>query len=189
MITISEAFTGLYAAWRLFLRDTRAVALLDGTATGAIRSFYCALVVLPAYVLIVALAHPPITEEIGWFRFLLVEAIAYVVGWCAWPLLMYYVTQALDRTSGFFLYVAAFNWSAGPQIVIWLGVLVLAISGVVQREIVAVVNIAALIVIVVYHLFIVRVTLKLSFFVALALVIGEVMIRLFINQARESMLR
>ena len=186
---MAEAFTGLYAAWRLFLRDGRAITLFDPTAAGTLRSFWCALIILPGYALIVVLVHPLGMAEIDWFRFILVEAVTYAVSWCAWPLLMFYVTQALDRSDRFFLYITAFNWSAGPQIVVWLIVLVVVFSGVVSREVATIVNIAALIVILLYHLFIVRTTLKLSLFVSIGLVAGEAMVTQFIELIRVSMLR
>ena len=189
MITLPEALAGLYAAWRLFLRDARAVALLDATPQGALKSFWCALIVLPGYALIVALVHPLAVGEVDWFRFVLVEAIAYVVSWCVWPLLMFYVTGALGRSESYFLYLTAFNWSIGPQIAIWLVVLFLVFSGILGREIAAIVNLAALIVILAYHLFIVRTTLKLSLFLSLGLVAGEAMVSQFIDLTRVSMLR
>ena len=189
MITIPEAFTGLFAAWRLFLRDPRAVALFDATPAGAIKSFWCALIVLPGYALIVVLVHTLSIGDADWFRFVLVEATAYTVTWCVWPLLMFYVAQALDRSDRYLLYLTAFNWSAGPQIVIWLIVLLLVFSGILTREMIAIVNIAALIVVLLYHLFIVRTTLKLSFFVSLGLVAGETMVSQFIDLVRVSLLR
>jgi hypothetical protein len=189
MITTAEAFTGLYAAWRLFLRDARAITLFDATPLGAIKSFSCALIVLPGYALVVAYIHSVGLGDTHWFRFFAVETIAYVVTWCAWPLLMFYVTTALDKSNNYLLYVTAFNWSAGPQMLVWLTVLFFAFTGIVSREVLSVFNIAALIIVLVYHLFIMRTTLKLTFFVALGLVIGEMMLSQFINQARETMLR
>jgi len=188
MITLAEAFTGLYAAWRLFLRDARGLTLLDPTPAGAFRSFWCALIVLPVYALIVILVHPLGMVEIDWFRFTLVESVTYVVSWCAWPLLMFYVTQALDRSDRFYLYVAAFNWSAGPQVAIWLLVLIVVFSGIVSREVATIINIAALVVILMYHLFIVRQTLKLGLFVSIGLVAGEAMLTQFIELIRVSMM-
>lgn len=189
MITIPEAFTGLFAAWRLFLRDDRAVALFDGTPEGAVKSFYCALVVLPGYLLVIAYAHTMLpAQEIDWFRFALVEAIAYVVSWCVWPLLMFYVARALDRSGAYCLYVTAFNWGSGPQILVWLVVLSLAISGLVPRDVLAIVNLGALVIILLYHLFIVRVTLKLTFFVSLGLVVSEAVVSQIVIHARDAML-
>jgi len=186
---MTEAFTGLYGAWRLFLRDARAISLFDPTPLGALRSFWCALVVLPGYALIVILVHPLGMAEIDWFRFFLIEVVTYAVSWCAWPLLMYYVTQALDRSDRYFLYVAAFNWSAGPQVLVWLVVLFVVFSGVVSREVATIVNIAALVVLLLYHLFIIRTALKLSLFVSIGLVAGEAMVTQFIELIRVSMLR
>jgi hypothetical protein len=189
MITINEAFTGLYAAWRLFLRDARAVALFDASPLGAIKSFFCALIVLPGYVVVIALVHAQGTAEVDTFKFVIVEAIGYVISWCAWPLLMFYATQALNCPDRYLLYLTAFNWSYGPQMLMWLLVLFLVFSGVVPRGVAVIINIAAIVVLLLYHLFIVRTTLKLPFFVSLALVIGELMVSQFVNQARESMMR
>ncbi len=189
MITIPEAFTGLFAAWRLFLRDERAAALFDGTPEGAVKSFYCALIVLPGYLLVVAYAHTPAVEEVDWLRFALVEAIAYAVSWTAWPLIMFYAARMLDRSGVYCLYITAFNWGSGPQMLILLAMLFLAVSGLASREVLAIVNLAALVIILLYHLFIVRVTLKLTFFVSLGLVVSEAMVSQLIVHARDAMLR
>ena len=188
MITLPEAFTGLYAAWRLFLRDGRAVTLLDGTPAGALKSFYCAAIVLPAYILVVIVGNTPAVAEIDWFRFFAVETLAYVVSWCVWPLLMYYVAQALDRSASYFLYVSAYNWASGPQMLVLLVVLFLSVTGIVSDDLVTIANLAALVIVLLYHLFIVRVTLKLTFFVSLGLVVAEAMVSQFVIQARDSML-
>ena len=188
MITRTEAFTGLYAAWRLLLRDARATSLFDATPLGAVKSFFCALIVLPGYALIVTFVHTKTATDVNWFRFFLVEAIAYVITWCAWPLLMFYIATALDRSRDFLLYLTALNWSAGPQMLIWLFVLFLAFSGVFPQELVVVANLVALAVILMYHLFILRTTLRLTFLVALGLVIGEAIVSQFIDQARGAML-
>lgn len=188
MITRTEAFTGLYAAWRLLLRDPRATSLFDATPLGALKSFSCALIVLPGYVLIVAFVHSKSAADANFFRFFLIEAIAYVLSWTAWPVLIFYIATALDRSKDFLLYLTALNWSAGPQMLIWLFVLFLHISGMFPIQIVAVVNIAALAVILLYHLFILRITLRLTFVVALGLVIGEAIVSQFIDQARGAML-
>jgi hypothetical protein len=189
MITIAEAFTGLYAAWRLFLRDGRAVSLFDNSPAGALKSFYCALIVLPGYALVIAFAHTPAAVEIDWFRFVVVEAIAYVVSWCVWPLVMFYIARALDRSGSYFLYVTAYNWGSGPQMLVLLAVLFLAMSGMVSREVVTIANLMAMVIVLLYHLFIIRVTLKLTFFVCLGLVLAEAMLSQFVIQARDSMLR
>jgi hypothetical protein len=53
---------------------------------------------------------------------------------------------------------------------------------------VTIVNLVAIVIILLYHLFIVRVTLKLSFFVALGLVLSEAMVSQLVIHARNMML-
>lgn len=188
MITFPEAFAGLYAAWRMFLRDARALALFDATPAGALKSFWCAAIVLPGYALIVFFVHPLGITDIDWFRFVLVEAVAYAIKWCAWPLLMFYIAQALDRSDRYLLYLSAYNWSAGPQIAVWLFVLIVVFSGILTRDVAVIINIAAMIVLLLYHLFIIRTALKLTFFVSLGLVIGEAMVAQIVEVIRDSMM-
>lgn len=187
MITTLEAFTGLYAAWRLFLRDARAVSLFDASPLGAVKSFFCAVIVLPGYALVVAYVHSASMAEVDWFRFLMVELIVYVVSWCAWPIVMFYVTQALDKSNNFLLYVTAYNWSAGPQMMIWLVVLFLAATGLVSGGLLTMINIAVIVVILIYKLFVMRATLNLKFFISLGLVLADTMLGQFINQTRLAM--
>lgn len=189
MITATEAFTGLYAAWRLFLRDARAVTLFDATPLGALKSFSCALIILPGYILFVAYVHSRGIADVSLTRFLMVEAIAYVVSWCAWPLLMFYIAQAMDKTGDYLLYLTAFNWSAGPKMLVWLTVLFLAFADIVSGGVLVLVNIAAVVLVLLYHLFIMRTTFKFSFFVSLGLVIGELLLDQFILQVRGSLLQ
>lgn len=188
MITMSEVWTGLFAAWRMFLRDSRAVALFDDSVPGVFKSFFCAAVVLPGYILILALGPGPIPAEVSGFRLVTVEAIAYVISWTAWPLLMASVAKALDKDANYCRYVVAYNWSAGPQILILLAVMLVSASGIVSRDVLVLINLAALAVVLLYHLFILRIALEVSPYVAVALVIGEFMLSQFIIVARNGML-
>lgn len=188
MITMSEVWTGLFAAWRLFLRDSRAIALFDDSVSGVIKSFFCAAVVLPGYIIILAIGPGTISEDAGAFRIVTVEAIAYVISWTAWPLIMAPVTKALDKDEYYCRYIVAYNWSAGPQILILLVVMLLSASGILPRDVLVVINLAALAVLLFYHLFILRTALEVSPYVAVALVVGEFMLSQFIIVTRNGML-
>lgn len=188
MITMSEVWTGLFAAWRMFLRDSRAIALFDDSVPGVIKSFFCAVVVLPGYIIILALGPVPIPAEVSGFRIVTVEAIAYVISWTAWPLLMAPVAKALDKDANYCRYIVAYNWSAGPQILILLAVLLLSAIDILPRDVLVVINLAALAILLFYHLFILRTALEISPYVSVALVIGEFMLSQFIIVSRNGML-
>ncbi len=83
MITSQEAVRRLYAAWRLLLRDRSAVTLLDDSVEGFWKSFSCAVIILPGYILLVAFAGDGPAEGAHPVRIVVVEGIGYVIGWVA----------------------------------------------------------------------------------------------------------
>lgn len=188
MITRQETFVGLYAAWRLFIRDPRGADLLDDSVFGVVKSFFCAVVVLPGYIVLRASApvDPPV--DIGFGRIFLVDAIAYAISWTAWPLLMAYIAPALDRDDRYCRYVAAINWAGGPNMVLLLLLFFAGVSGLVPKDAHNLLSVAVFVVFFVYHLFIVRVVLDLTFFVAFGLVAAEVVLQIMIIYMREAML-
>ena len=66
------------------------------------------------------------TPIAGPLRVFLVESIAYVIGWVAFPLAMVYVARALGREKRYVNYIVAFNWAQVPQVLLFLTGAVLA---------------------------------------------------------------
>ncbi len=188
MITTQEAFRGLYAAWRLLLRDRSAVALLDDSVDGFWKSFSCAVIILPGYVLLVAFAGGGPAEGAHPIRIVLVEGIGYVIGWVAWPLLASYITPLLNRREAYIRYIVAYNWSAGPQILILILLLVLQSSGILHQGPFTVVSLVTLLVLMFYHGFIVRIALDVAVELAVALVVGEFLLGQMIRMVSDAML-
>ena len=55
MIKKQEIYEGLYAAWRLLLRDRAAIALFDDSASGFWKSFVSAAMIFPIYIALLLL--------------------------------------------------------------------------------------------------------------------------------------
>lgn len=113
MISLRDLSAGVYGAWRLAWADPSGVAHFDDSERGFWLSFWAAALAAPAYALVVAinLASPDgIGPQIDGLRLLLVEAIAYVIGWTAFPLAMISVTDKLGRTQFYSRYIVANNW-------------------------------------------------------------------------------
>ena len=188
MITTQEAFRGLYAAWRLLLRDRSAVALLDDSADGFWKSFSCAVIVLPAYIILIAFAGGGPPAGAHPIRIILVEGIGYIIGWVAWPLVAAYIAPFLGRGEVYIRYIVAYNWSAGPQIVILVLLLALQSSGILSQGPFTAVSLFALLVLLFYHGFIVRVALDVAVELAVALVVGEFLLGQMIRIVSDAML-
>lgn len=122
MIAWAEAAAGIYGAFLLARRNRKGLDWLDATPRGFWRSFWAALVVAPAFVVLQTVTGG-FGEDPG-LRQVLVQAIAYVIGWTAFPLVMILVADTLGRWPAYYRYMVAYNWSE----VVQMGVLLPAVG-------------------------------------------------------------
>ena len=111
MITAPEVARALYGAWRLARLDRNGLDQFDNTDEAFWRSFYGMLVAAPFYVILVAFRLSELETTNGPIHIFLVEVIAYVIGWFAYPFIMLYVADLLDRRERYYRYIAAYNWA------------------------------------------------------------------------------
>jgi hypothetical protein len=125
-----EVSTAVHGAWRLARLDRGGMALFDRSVTGFWRSFTAALLVYPAFLLLLGLR----IEDAEWassgvVRILLVETIGYVIAWTAFPLIMLPVARFLGCEANWLGFIIAYNWSQVLQNTLSLGATILAGSG------------------------------------------------------------
>ncbi len=127
MITAEEVTRSIYGAWRLARLDANGMRSFDGTEGAFWRSFFAAVLLLPAYVLLNSIGETGLPSEAGLGRLFAVEAIAYVIGWTAFPLAAFYAVALMDRGERYFAYITAYNWAQ----IIEMGLfLIVALAGV-----------------------------------------------------------
>ena len=119
MIATPEIVSSLTGAVRLALGDTGAMSCFNRTIEGFWNSFFAAVLAAPGYLALALLSfeETPIADPL---RVFLVESIAYVIGWVAFPLAMVYVARALGREKRYVNYIVAFNWAQVPQVLLFL---------------------------------------------------------------------
>ena len=111
MLSLREASYALFGAWRLAHFDLQGTAYFDRSAEGALRSFWAAALLLPAYAVMVLLHLSENPPALGWSGLMLVYGVAYAVGWTAFPFVMLWLARLLDREEDYFGYIAMYNWS------------------------------------------------------------------------------
>lgn len=185
MIARHEVLLSIYGAWRLFLRDPRGIEWLDVSVDGFWKSFFCAVLVLPVFVIWVAYAD----FGVGFVPLFTVQGIAYVIHWVAWPLAMAYIAPAIDRDGQYIRYVVAFNWSGAVQAAILLAVLAVELTGFASGGMLVFIGLIARIVLLTYHWNIARIALEVSGVGAVGLVIAEFVLAQMINAVSLGMLR
>ncbi len=122
MISAREAAFALSGAWRLARMDPGGLGHFDTSVAGFWRSFYAAAVVAPAYVLLMAFYAALHPVDAGPLRWVLVEAIAYVIEWTAYPLAMVTIARWLACSDNYIRYIVAHNWANVLGVVLFLPV-------------------------------------------------------------------
>lgn len=191
-ITVNDVSKGFYAAWRLLHRDREAVSLLDNTLEGVKKSFWCAAIILPAYVLFLLFEIGTPVDEIGnigntiakagLFNAWAAEMAFFVMSWVAWPLAMDRIAPWFERDENYFRYLISYNWAHGLRIVLLVGYMALRFSGMVPEDLVGLLKLSVLVVFWAYHWFLLRNVLGVEGGAAALLVAAEFAMIVAINQ-------
>ena len=108
----SEVAQALYGTWRFARLDRSAMRFFDLSHRGVWRSFWAAALCYPLY--IVLLLQRPDADAVaqsGLLQILVVETIAFVVGWAAFPLIVLGFCRWIGREEQGFDFIAIYNWS------------------------------------------------------------------------------
>lgn len=181
MISTREATVALYGAWRLARFDETGLRYFDNTVEAFWRSFQAALVVLPAYAILIMLRMAENPPTAGAPTVIIVQAIAYVAGWFAFPFVMYYVTGWADRRPFFCRYIVAYNWATVLQITLFLVLAVVAATGILPEAMVPLLILVATLAILVYQGFIARVALDVPVWGAAGIVLLDIVVSLLLS--------
>ena len=180
MVTGAEAMRAIYGTLRLALLDRRGLDCFDGTVESYWKSFNAAVIVAPAYALLLALGLAAAGAPGGWLAFIAVQTLAYVVSWVAFPLVMIYVCDRIGRFDRYLRYIAVHNWSHVLRVALLLLVTILS-QGLLGGR--ALLVIVATLAILFYQWFIARSALEITGGGAAAIVGLDLMITFAINLA------
>lgn len=109
-MTVKEVRAAISGVVELARGDIVGLTYFDGSITGFWRSFWAAVIVAPAWVLLLALNEQPMTA--GGLRIVVVQAIDYALLWTAFPLVLYEILSRQKKTERYCLYVAIHNWAS-----------------------------------------------------------------------------
>ena len=180
MLSFAEFSRATYGAWRLALLDADGLRYFDDTIGAYWQSFQAAVILAPAYAILVALRLSANPTEAGVMQVFLVEVIAYVINWTALPLVMIYVCDKMGRYDRYLRFVVAHNWSAVIQMAVFLAAMMLA-RGVLGSGLGAMLNFTAVIAILAYQWFVARTALGIDGLPAAAIVGLDLVISIVLN--------
>jgi len=177
MVTLREASSALYGAWRLARLDRGAMSWFDCSLGGALRSFWSAALCYPGFLLLQAIqldaAHFPAGTLL---RFFVVATISYIVGWAAYPLAALPFCRWVAPEPRALGFVIAYNWSQALQTALVLAVTVVGALHIMPAYAVAYAETVAYLAILVYEWFIARIALDAGGLPATALVLLDIVL-------------
>ena len=154
--TLGAVAANFAGAWKLFRRDPSGVLVFGTTPAAFWQSFWCAAIVAPAFVVLLLLIPDPFRIDASVHRTIVVEAIAYSIGWTAWPLAAHWISGIAGFRDRYIPYIVAYNWSSGPQLFLLLSVFTLGALFNAPPSLIALVNLVAVVWLLAYHGYIVR---------------------------------
>ncbi len=175
-----EVFAGLFGAYRLARLDPQGMGFFDLTVAGFWNSFFAAVLVLPSYILVLALRTNIADLPDDLFSIVLIEALSYVVLWLLFPVVAHAIAVTLDKEDRFIPLVVASNWAAVVQMVIYLPVLLVGDLGLVPVALAKLLDVVGTAVVIAYRWYVIRIAFATGALGALGLVFIELMLELML---------
>jgi hypothetical protein len=186
MPRLAELTNALYGAVRLARFKADGLGYFDATVDGFWRSFFAAVLVAPMYAWLLAHRYGAAAPDDP-LRFQLIEAVAYVLSWVAYPLLMVTVTRLLGRWDRFLVYAVAYNWSLVIQHAVFLPVAAIGTFGLLPADAAQVVALAGFGYILAYIWFIASSALAVTPLTAAGIVVIDIVLSLIISEVARAL--
>lgn len=172
----------MIGALRLARGDPGGLSCFDRSLDGFWRSFRAAAISYPLYLMLLSMRVTVAEwEASGALLIIMVETIAYVIAWAAFPLLMLILTQRIGRPHRFFDFMVPYNWSQLPQSALFVLVGLETESGVLGSEPAQAIEVAAAVAVLVYEWFIARVALETTAGTAVLVVFVDLLLGVLIS--------
>ena len=192
MMTSDIVRAALYGLFRVLSFDASGLGYFEDTRAGFWRAFRLVIVAVPLQMLFVVLVVPQMllsgqvegsTLDVSQtiFGLSLVQGMALVIGWSAYPLVMLSVVDWIGGAGHYYRYMVAYNWLQLGFTVVQVGIALLTAVGVVQLETAELLLLGVFITSFSYALFIARAVLRLHWTNALGIVILDFLLTRFIS--------
>lgn len=184
----TEAQLAIGGALKLARGDSRGLGSFDTSLDGFWRSFRAALICYPMYLALLAMRVPaPPWDSAGVIRIVLVESIAFVISWTAFPLLILPLSRAFGRENRFLAFMVVYNWCQVPQTVLFLIVGLDIAAGMLPGGAGDAIGFAAAIAVMVYEWYIARLTLTIPAAQAVLVVLVDLVLGTVLSRVAESL--
>lgn len=180
----------VFGAWQLARFDAGGKQYFDESPQAALRSFFAAALVAPAFIItqLLAFSSAEVKTEAGGVTLVLVFALYYCLLWVVSPVIIHRVCQVIDRERAFFRFLSANNWSGVIAMHLQLVVTVLKASGIVPEALAVLLGPVVFAYLLIYLWFIARHCLNISPLAAVGFVVLDLVIGVLISNIALSLI-
>jgi hypothetical protein len=184
----AEAGLALFGALRLARGDRGGLTCFDRSLDGFWRSFRAAAITYPLYLILLTMRVSGADwQRSGGWRIIIVETIAYVIAWVAFPLVMLEVTRWIGRANRLFDFMVPYNWCQVPQSALFVLIGIATESRILGARAGESLEIVAAIATLVYEWYIARVALDTTASAAVFVVLVDLVLGVFITRIAGSL--
>ena len=180
-MTIRDVASVLEGMRRVVRLDAQGVHVFDASITGFWRSFWAAAILAPLAAVTILLEARSMEDGDEAMRFVLLQAVAYVMNWVAFPLLMLRITGFLQCGHNYLRYIVAYNWFRLIEALIVYPLALLAATELVQVDAIAFFGLMAITLVMLYDWFIAKIALEVEGGTAAAIVLIAFLLSYLIN--------
>lgn len=188
MIPVRDIVFGLRGAWLLAKGDASGIVWFGNDLGSFWRSFFALFIIAPPYAVLLALKSSVDGADIGFFRYGAINAVIYVMGWFVYPLVVERVSEMVGKREHYLRYICAYNWCAVFHNSIYLTFALLGYSGIINQDMMSFFLLFTFVWVLFYLWVIARVGLDLTPMNALAFVVLDLLLGLFVNALGEGMM-
>lgn len=166
------------------------MAYFDDSVGGFWKSFFVAVLIAPAFVFEIALAHEGPGDGHGLLRLFLVNLLAYSLSWTVYPVVVHPLCQAMDREAAYVRFIVAYNWAKIIQTAVYLPTVVIVWLGVLPESLAVLLQTAVYVGLVLgYQWFVTRTALEIKGWAATGLVALDFFVSLILGLMLVGMLQ
>ena len=185
---MGEIVNSLYGSSRLAWGDKNGINYFNTSHLGFWRSFTAAIIVAPIFALLLNVRYAVSSNDINLFRFVSIYAIAYVIGWVAFPIIINYVTDVLGHGEKFVRYIVIYNWASVLQNLIYLPFAILVEAQLIDGTAATIIGLCLLGLVFLYTAFITKTALEVSNGVATAIIVFDLILSVIISATTQKIL-
>jgi hypothetical protein len=187
MPSYAEIQRSVRAAWLLARGDTRGMEQFDLSLEGFWKSFTAALLVAPAYAIVLLDQYSAVgwPEDVAGTVF--AEVVSFVLGWLAFPIVTIFLTRLLGLGARYVPLIVANNWAAVVQVALYTAVVVL--GTVLPAQLRTLALFAATIAVLAYQWFVIRTALGTTGAIALGLVVVDSLTSIVLSRSLDGLLQ